>query len=109
MVIDAQLDFSHQILGLVLEHAGCGHVNADDAVPGADTGGTESLVEPLVFGADAFVFQHMGGFPQLAQPQAQGGGGADGIAVRAGMGEDDVMVMGGQKCGCFSSRQYFHL
>ena len=41
-------------------------------------------MKPLVLGADALVFQHIGGFAQLAQTAAQGGGGADGVAIRAG-------------------------
>ena len=43
--------------------------------------------------------QHPGGLAQLAQGQAQGAGAADGVPVRAAVGEDEHVLHGQQTLG----------
>ena len=54
------------------------------------------------------VFENVGGLAQLSQAQAQGGGGADGVAVGAAVGQDDVIVMAHQPLGALSPRHCAH-
>ena len=108
MVVNPQFDSAHQIPCFVLKHSGSGHIYTDDAAVCLDGGDAQPPVKPLVLGADALVFQHIGGFAQLAQTAAQGGGGADGVAVRAGVGENHIIIVGGQKGGSLIPRQWLH-
>ena len=108
MVVDAQPDAAQQGPEFLREHPRGGHVHADDAVVRLRGFDGQPLVEPLEPGAHPGVFQNVGGFAQAAQPPAEGGGGADGVPVGASVGQDQVMVMGGQEFRSFSSRQYLH-
>ena len=108
VVIDAQPHPAQQKLKFLGQNAGGGHIHADDAVALLGGGDGEALMEPPEPGADPGIFQHMGGFAQAAQPQAQRRRGADGVPVGAGVGEDDIVVIGGKERRGFSSRQYLH-
>ena len=108
VVIDAQPDAAQKGLKVLRQHIGGGHVHADDAVAGGGLSDSQAPVQPAVAGGDLFVFQHMGRLAHGPQPQAQGGGGADGVTVRPGVGEDQVAVVRLQKIGGLSSRQDVH-
>ena len=86
VVVDAELNPPQQRLESLLEDARRGHVHAQYAVGVRRRVGGEPLMEPPEPGADLFVFQHVSGFAQLPQSQAEGGGGADGVPVGTGVG-----------------------
>ena len=108
MVIDAQGHPWQKVLESLRQHTGGGHIGGDHRILRVYFLGGQALMEPGVPGGDSGVFQHMGGFAQLPQPQAQGGGGAYGIPVRPDVGEDHVIVMGQEVRRCLSPRQLLH-
>ena len=97
VVVDGQIHPGEVGQGVVREQApGC-HVHRDHRVREKILRGQESLQIGGEQGGDLRIGQDVGGLAQGAEGAAQGGGAADGVAVRADVGEDQVPVMGGQK------------
>ena len=107
-MVDAQGNSAQQRPEIHGQHLGGRHVHRNDGVALLHPGLGQPLMEPRKPGRHFFVDKHMGGFAQLPQSPAQSGGGADGVPVRAAVGQDGVVVVFQQKPRRISSRQNLH-
>ena len=107
-MVNAQGDFPQQRAKVCGQHLRGRHVHRDDGVAFLCPGLGQPLVEPGKPGGHFFVFQDMSGFAQLPQPPAQGGRAADGVPVRAAVGQNGEMVVFQKKTRRISSRQNLH-
>ena len=92
VMVDPQSDMAQVLLKSLGQHLGGGHVGGheDRALLGLLHG--QPLMEPLEPGGDLAVGQDEAGLAQAPEPQAQGRGGADGIAVGAAVGQQAEVI-----------------
>ena len=107
-MVNAQGDLPQQRAKVRRQHLRGRHVHRDDGVAFLHPWLGQPLVEPGKPGGHFLVFQHMRGFAQLPQSPAQRGGGADGVPVRAAVGQNGKMVVFQKKTRRISSRQNLH-
>ena len=107
-MVNAQGNLPQQRSEIRRQHLGRRYVHRDDGVSFLHPGLGQPLVEPGKPGSDFFIFQHMGGLAQLPQPPAQSGRAADGVPVRAAVGQNGKMVVFQKKTRRISSRQNLH-
>ena len=86
------------------EEAPGGDVHADHILRLKVLRGPEGRGVDLVAGRDIRVVEEPGGLAQLPQGGAQSGGTADGVAVRAAVGQDQDVVLPGQQRSCLPRR-----
>ena len=107
-MVNAQGDFAQQRAKVCGQHLRGRHVHRDDGVALLCPGLGQPLMEPRKPGRHFFVDKHMGGLAQLPQPPAQSGRAADGVPVRAAVGQNGEMVVFQKKPRRISSRQNLH-
>ena len=108
MVVDAQGNLPQQRPEIRRQHLRGRHVHRDDGVAFLHPWLGQPLMEPRKPGRHFFVDKHMGGLAQLPQPPAQSGRAADGVPVRAAVGQNGEMVVFQKKTRRISSRQNLH-
>ena len=108
VVVDAKLHPIQQRREGIGQHSRGGHVHGDGNVPLLRFLPGQPLMEEGEPGGDLRVLENMAGFAQAPQPQAQRGGAAQGVPVGTAVGQQQVMVMAGEKFRRLSPRQLRH-
>ena len=96
-MVDGQVNALPVGQGAVRQQAQRGDVHADHRVRDKPLRRSEPVQIACQQGGGVLIEQSIGGLAQLLQPAAQSSGAADGVAVGALVGQDQVVVMGAQK------------
>ena len=100
-MVDGQVNAPHIGLSIGGQQPQGGHVHAHHRVRGVPLGGLHPLQIFLEQGGGVQAGEQPGGFAHLAQQVAQAHAAANGVSVRALVGQNEIVVVLGEKLSRF--------